>query len=76
MASLIGGVVYDAGSGSYAGVMVVFVVVTVIALVAATGVPIGTDVEAAGYQKAAEQRYIYTSACLLVPCLVVSVRVA
>lgn len=61
MASLVGGIVYDAGSGSYAGVMVVFVVVTVVALVAATGVPVGTRVDVAGSRKPAGQR------CVLVP---------
>lgn len=69
MASLLGGIVYDAGSGSYAGVMVVFVTVTVVSLIAATGVPVGTGVDVAGAQTSAGQRWV------LVPPLAVSARV-
>lgn len=59
VASLVGGFVYDAGSGGYGGVMVVFVTVTVVAFIAATGVPIGTNVEEAGCQESRGQRYAF-----------------
>lgn len=61
--SLIGGVVYDAGTGGYAGVMVVFVVATVVAFGVATGVRIGTHDEVADDQKSSGQR------CVFAPCL-------
>lgn len=58
--SLIGGVVYDAGTGGYAGVMVVFVVATVAAFVVATGVRIGTNVEGADDPKSPGQRCVFS----------------
>ena len=50
LASLIAGFVYDAGSGGYGGVMVVFVTVTVAALVTAAGVTVGS-VQAGDHQE-------------------------
>lgn len=67
LASVVGGVVHDAGNGGYGGVMIVFVTSTLVAL--ATTLPIGTTTEAAGCQESTGQR------CVCWRCLTSSVRI-
>ena len=71
LASLIAGFVYDAGSGGYGGVMVVFVTVTVAALVTAAGVTVGS-VQAGDHQETGGKTYV--NAGVPAACLAVSVR--
>lgn len=56
-ATFISGLVYDHTAGGYRNVAIVFVVVSVLALVAAFGVRVGTNDEPPDGQEAEESRY-------------------
>lgn len=54
---MIGGYIFDAGSGGYNDVMITFVTLTLVTMVAATLVPIGKDEEA--FQEPDEPRWVF-----------------
>ena len=61
---MIGGYVFDAGTGGYKDVMITFVTLTLVTIVAATLVPIGITAKA--YQEPDEPRWVFFSCNFLV----------